>query len=60
MAYFTAVKSPKSIASPVVANSIYSMVLTSPGARPPDITPLVDDEVPFDILLAAPKLPKSC
>ena len=37
------------------------MVSTVLGSSyPPDITPLVDDEVPFVILLAALKLPKSC
>ena len=60
MAYFADVKSPKSIAFPVVANSIYSIVFFVLGSSyPPDITPLVDDEVAFVILLAALKFPKS-
>ena len=55
------VKSPKSLAFPVVEIVINSIELTSAGeTRPPPITPRVGDaEQATPLLLSPPRLPKS-
>ena len=55
------VKSPKSRAFPVDAIVIYSITLTLLllPVLPPALTPLVDEAVDPEVLVAVPKLPKS-
>ena len=59
--YLTTVKSPKSVASPVVAMVTYCIIFTADGIYAPALIPLVGDEKPVFLTNAASSanLPKS-